>query len=259
MRLVLKVGTSTLVENNGKIKEEKIKCLCEKIAKLKNKGHEVILVSSGAIGIGVGKLGLDKKPSDIPSKQAVAAVGQCELMYVYDRIFNEYSVTVGQMLLTGADLLAEDRHKNINNTLNRLLNYNVLPIINENDSIATDEIKVGDNDTLSAIVATSVNADLLIILSDVDGLYSADPRKDKTAKLIKKVYKLNQKIIALAGGEGSSLGTGGMVTKLKAAKICVNNNCDMAIANGEKLYLLDDIVENKENDYTRFYNNKKEK
>ncbi|MBR1984201.1 MAG: glutamate 5-kinase [Clostridia bacterium] len=253
MRIVLKVGTSTLVENNGQIKEEKIKNLCEKITKLKSKGHEVILVSSGAIGIGVGKLGLDKKPSDIPSKQAVAAVGQCELMYVYDRIFSEFSITVGQMLLTGADLKSIDRHTNINNTLNKLLQYGVLPVINENDSIATDEIKVGDNDTLSAIVATSVNADLLIILSDVNGLYSADPRKDKSAKLIKEVYELTDEILALAGGEGSSLGTGGMVTKLKAAKICLSGNCDMAISNGENLNLLEDIVENKSNEYTRFY------
>lgn len=253
MRIVLKVGTSTLVENNGQIKEEKIKNLCKEISKLKSKGHEVILVSSGAIGIGVGKLGLDKKPSDIPSKQAVAAVGQCELMYVYDRIFSEFSITVGQMLLTGADLKSVDRHTNINNTLNKLLQYGVLPVINENDSIATDEIKVGDNDTLSAIVATSVNADLLIILSDVNGLYSADPRKDKSAKLIKEVYELTDEILALAGGEGSSLGTGGMVTKLKAAKICLNGNCDMAISNGENLNLLEDIVENKRNEYTRFY------
>ena len=175
MKMVVKVGTSTLAHATGRLNIRLTGELCKVLSDLKNMGHEVILVSSGAIGMGVGKLSLSGKPKDIPTKQAAAAVGQCELMYTYDKLFGEYHHTVGQILLTGSDFSAPDRHENFNNTLNRLLELGALPIINENDTIATDEIKVGDNDTLSALVAVSVNAELLIILSDVDGLYSADP------------------------------------------------------------------------------------
>ncbi len=253
MRIVVKIGTSTLAHATGRLNILKTTEICKVISDLKNAGHEIILVSSGAIGMGVGKLLLKSKPTDIPTKQAAAAVGQCELMYTYDRLFSEHNHTVAQMLLTGSDFQAEDRHKNFNNALTRLLELEVLPIINENDTIATEEIKVGDNDTLSALVAVSVKADLLILLSDVDGLYSADPHKDKEAKLIEEVHGISSDVIALAGGEGSSLGTGGMKTKLKAAQICTENGCDMVIANGNNPQILYDIVSNVKNGYTKFF------
>ena len=253
MRIVVKVGTSTLAHATGRLNIKRTGELCRVLSDLKNAGHEVILVSSGAIGMGVGKLGLTEKPKDIPTKQAAAAVGQCELMYTYDRLFTEYGHTVAQMLLTGADFNAEDRHGNFNNTLSRLLELGVLPIINENDTIATEEIKVGDNDTLSALVAVSAKAELLVILSDVDGLYSADPKKDGGAKLIERVHGMPEWVFSLAGEEGSALGTGGMKTKVKAAKICYDNGCDTVIANGEKTELLYDVVEGKDGGYTRFY------
>lgn len=253
MRIVIKVGTSTLAHSTGKLNIKRTNTLCGVLSDLKNAGHEVILVSSGAIGMGVGKLGLREKPQDIPTKQAAAAVGQCELMYAYDRIFTEYGHTVAQILLTGSDFNAPDRHENFNNTLSRLLSLGALPVINENDTIATEEIKVGDNDTLSALVAVSVKAELLVILSDVDGLYSADPHKDEGAKLIERVHGCPESLFDLAGNAGSSLGTGGMKTKLSAAKICVENGVDMVIANGEKTELLYDIVDGKAGRYTRFF------
>ncbi|MBQ9714243.1 MAG: glutamate 5-kinase [Clostridia bacterium] len=252
MRLVIKVGTSTLAHETGKLNIKRTNALCGVLSDLKNAGHEVILVSSGAIGMGVGKLGLVEKPTDIPTKQAAAAVGQCELMYTYDRTFTEYGHTVAQILLTGSDFSAEDRHQNFTNTLFRLLELGALPIINENDTIATEEIKVGDNDTLSAFVAASAKADLLVILSDVDGLYSADPHKNTDAKLIKNVHGCPEKLFSLAGGVGSALGTGGMRTKLNAAKLCVASGVDMAIANGENPEILYEIVAGKEGNYTRF-------
>ncbi len=253
MRIVIKIGTSTLAHATGKLNIQRTGELCRVISDLKNAGHEVIVVSSGAIGMGVGKLGLKKRPTDVPTKQAAAAVGQCELMYVYDRLFTEYGHTVAQILMTGADFLAEDRHENFNNTLSKLLELGALPVINENDTIATEEIKVGDNDTLSALVAVSAGADLLILLSDVDGLYSADPRKNEGAKLLQRVHGMPEELFSLAGDEGSTLGTGGMKTKLKAAKLCVEKGCDMVIANGEKPALLYEIIEGKEGNYTRFF------
>lgn len=253
MRVVVKVGTSTLAHATGRLNIRRTTALCRVLSDLKNQGHEIILVSSGAIGMGVGKLGLREKPTDIPTKQAAAAVGQCELMYTYDRLFTEYNHTVAQILLTGADFSAEDRHENFNNTLHRLLEMNVLPIINENDTIATEEIRVGDNDTLSALVAVSAKAELLVILSDVEGLYSADPHKDPDARLIETVHGVTDEIMALGGGEGSALGTGGMRTKLRAAQICNESGCDLVIANGEDPELLYSITEGKAGRYTRFY------
>ncbi len=253
MKFVIKVGTSTLAHATGKLNIRRTQELCRVLSDLKNAGHEVILVSSGAIGMGVGKLALKEKPSDIPTKQAAAAVGQCELMYTYDRLFTEQGHTVAQILLTGADFLAEDRHENFNNTLSKLLELGALPVINENDTIATEEIKVGDNDTLSALVAVSAKADALIILSDVDGLYDSDPHKNAGAKLIERVHGIPEELFLLAGGEGSSLGTGGMKTKLKAAKICVEKGVDMVIANGENPQILYDIVAEKLGGYTRFF------
>ena len=245
MRVVIKVGTSTLTHQNGNINIRRIENLCKVISDLKNAGLEIIFVSSGAIAMGVGKLGLNKKPQDIPSKQACAAIGQCELMYTYDKLFQEYNHTVAQMLMTGADFENEERHANFDNTLNRLLEFGVLPIINENDTIATSEIKVGDNDTLSAIIATSANADLLILLSDIDGLYTADPRKDTDANLIPVVSEINEDIMKLAGSAGTSRGTGGMITKLHAAQLCMDAGIDMIIANGSNPEVLYDIFDGK--------------
>jgi glutamate 5-kinase len=212
---------------------------------IKNAGHEIILVSSGAIGMGVGKLGLRERPADIPSKQAAAAVGQCELMYTYDKLFSEYHHTVAQLLITGDDTVNEKRHNNFINTLNRLLELDTLPIINENDTIATDEIVIGDNDTLAAIVAQSIHADLLVLLSDIDGLYTADPHKDPNAVLIQRVTEVDENILALAGVSSTTQGTGGMVTKLHAAEICLSCGCDMVIANGGRPENLYDILDGK--------------
>ncbi len=251
MRLVIKVGTSTLAHSTGRINIRHVESLCKVISDLKNSGIEVILVSSGAIGMGVGKLNLSRRPDDMATKQAAAAVGQCELMYTYDKLFSEYNHTVAQILLTGYDVRSEESYNNFKNTMYRLLELGVLPVINENDTVSTEEIGIGDNDTLAAIVAKSVKADLLVLLSDIDGLYSADPHKNKDAKLIETVTDINDDIIALGGGSGSSLGTGGMVSKINAAKICTESGCDMIIANGENPEILYDIAEGK-NIGTRF-------
>lgn len=234
MRIVVKIGTSTLAHPTGHLNIRRVEEICKTISDIKNAGNEVIVVSSGAIGMGVGKLGLRQRPTDIPTKQAAAAVGQCELMYTYDKLFSEYSHTVAQLLITGEDVESETRHQNFSNTLDRLLELGAIPIINENDTVATNEIVIGDNDTLAAIVAESVKADILILLSDIDGLYTADPHTDPNAKLISHAGIVDDKIIALAGGSSCSLGTGGMVTKLHAAQICLSCGCDMVITNGNK-------------------------
>ena len=245
MRIVVKVGTSTLAHSTGNINIRHVEELCKVMSDLKNAGHEMILVSSGAIGMGVGKLSLKEKPQDMPTKQAAAAVGQCELMYTYDKLFSEYNHTVAQILLTGLDLEDSERYHNIQNTMNRLLELNVLPIINENDTVSTQEIAVGDNDTLGAIVAVSMKADMLILLSDIDGLYTKDPHKDESAELISLVTEITPEIEALGGGKGSSLGTGGMATKLNAAKLCLSKGTEMVIANGANPSVLYDIVDGK--------------
>ena len=257
MRIVIKVGTSTLAHATGKLNIRRTGALCKALSDLKNEGYEVLLVSSGAIGMGVGKLALAQKPQDIPTKQAAAAVGQCELMYTYDRLFNEYGHTVAQILLTGEDFSAKDRLENFSNTVEKLLELGVLPIINENDTIATDEIKVGDNDTLSALVAVNVQAELLVILSDVDGLYSSDPHKDENARFIHEVYGVTEEVLKSAGGAGSTLGTGGMRTKLVAAKLCEGRGVDTVIANGENPEILYAIAKGEAGKYTRFYGKKK--
>ena len=232
MRIVVKIGTSTLAHSTGHLNIRRVEQLCKVMSDIKNAGHEVILVSSGAIGMGVGKLGLRQRPQDIPTKQAAAAVGQCELMYTYDKLFSEYNHTVAQLLITGDDVKNDTRHSNFSNTLNRLLELGALPIINENDTVSTDEIVIGDNDTLAAIVAESVRAEKLVLLSDIDGLYTADPHKDPTARLISRITKIDEAVLALAGGSNGVQGTGGMVTKLQAAKICMACGCEMVIANG---------------------------
>ncbi len=245
MRIVVKVGTSTLAHPSGLINIRRVEELCKVMSDLKNAGHDIILVTSGAIGMGAGKLQLSERPRDVAAKQAAAAVGQCELMYTYDKLFSEYNHTVAQLLMTGSDFENEERHINFKNTMDKLLEFKALPIINENDTVATEEIKVGDNDTLSAMVAVNVNADLLILLSDIDGLFTADPHTDPNAKLISVVSEINDDILALGGDEGSAFGTGGMRTKLHAAQICTEKNCDMIIANGEKPDILYDIVDGK--------------
>ncbi len=245
MRIVVKVGTSTLTHSTGCLNIRRVEELCKALSDLKNAGNEIILVSSGAIGMGVGKLPIAGKPSDMPTKQAAAAVGQCELMYTYDKLFTEYNHVVAQILITGGDLEHADRKQNFENTLYKLLEFNVLPIINENDTIATQEIRVGDNDTLAAIVTVCIKADLLILLSDIDGLYTADPHTDSNAKLLSQVDAITPQIEELAGGRGSELGTGGMITKLHAAKLATKNGVDMVIANGAKPSVLYDIIDGK--------------
>ena len=242
MRIVVKVGTSTLAYATGRLNIRHTEQLVKVLSDLKNEGHEVILVSSGAIGMGVGKLSLPTRPKDTTTKQACAAVGQCELMYTYDRLFNAYNHTVAQILLTGVDVEHTERRVNFQNTLSRLLELGALPIINENDTISTEEISIGDNDTLSAMVAASIRADLLILLSDIDGLYDSDPHENPDARLIPVVERLDDHIRALAGGSGSSLGTGGMVTKLQAAQIATEAGCEMVIANGHHPAALYDIA-----------------
>ena len=242
MRIVIKVGTSTLAHATGRLNIRRVEQLCKVISDLKNAGHEIVLVSSGAIGMGVGKLSLRERPQDMPTKQAAAAVGQCELMYTYDKLFSEYHHTVAQILLTGSDIRDAQRRENFHNTLFRLLELGVLPVINENDTIATEEIVIGDNDTLAAIVAVNAGAELLILLSDIDGLYTGDPHANPEAKLIAQVDELTPEILALAGDSSSGLGTGGMMTKLHAARIAAEAGCDMVIANGGNPDVLYDIV-----------------
>jgi len=234
MRIVVKIGTSTLAHPTGHLNIRLVEHLCKVVSDIKNAGHEVILVSSGAIGMGVGKLGLLNRPTDIPTKQAAAAVGQCELMYTYDKLFSEYNHTVAQLLITGADVENPIRHTNFSNTLNRLLELKALPIINENDTVATEEIVIGDNDTLAAIVAKSIHADKLILLSDIDGFYTADPHRDPSAALIPHISAITPEIRALGGGSASHQGTGGMATKLHAAEVCMESGCDMVITNGQR-------------------------
>ena len=246
MRVVIKIGTSTLAHSTGRINIRRVEELCKVLSDIKNAGNEIILVSSGAIGMGVGKLSLPGRPADIRTKQAAAAVGQCELMYVYDKLFSEYNHTVAQILITGDDIDHTDRKTNFENTMRRLLELGVLPIVNENDSISTQEIEIGDNDTLGAIVATTISADLLIILSDIDGLFTADPHTDSNAKLLHKVEKITPEIEAMIGGAGTKLGTGGMITKIKAAKMTTARGIDMVIANGKDPDILYDILEGKE-------------
>jgi len=245
MRIVVKVGTSTLAHQTGQLNIRHMEELCKVLADIKNAGDEVILVSSGAIGMGMGKLHLRERPKTLPEKQAAAAVGQCELMYTYDKLFSEYNHTVAQILLTGSDVRDEKRRSNFINTMERLLEFGTLPIINENDTVATDEIVIGDNDTLAAIVAVHCHADLLILLSDIDGLYTANPRTDPDATLIPVVTEVTDEMMTSAGGNGSgsAIGTGGMQTKLTAAVNVMNAGCDMVIANGKNPSVLYDILE----------------
>lgn len=233
MRIVVKVGTSTLTYANGRMNIRRTESLCRILSDLKNEGNEIVLVSSGAIGMGTGRLGISGAKNDMALKQAAAAVGQCELMYTYDKYFSEYRHTVAQILLTKGDFESAERHENFQNTLNALFRLGCLPIINENDSIATEEIAVGDNDQLAALVATSIKADKLVILSDIDGLYTADPRTDPDARIIHRVETIDENIMSSGGGSSTSLGTGGMYTKLLAAQSCMKENIETVIISGQ--------------------------
>ena len=247
-RIVIKLGTSTLAHKTGKLNIRRMTNLVRVISDLHNSGREIIMVSSGAVGLGAGKLGLPEKPKDTKTKQAVAAIGQCELMHVYDDMFAKYSVTVAQILLTKTIINNPNHCENFMNTVEKLVGMDVIPIVNENDTIAIDELEleIGENDSLSALVAELSRADLLLILSDIDSLYDDDPRTNPDAKPIPLVEKITPEIEAMAGGAGTSLGTGGMSTKITAAKIATNAGIDMVIMNGrdpEKLY---DLFEDKE-------------
>ncbi|MGN1104169.1 MAG: glutamate 5-kinase [Candidatus Coproplasma sp.] len=245
MRLIIKIGTSTLTHSTGKLNFRLFERLCKVISDVKNAGHEVIVVSSGAIALGRSKLLLKERPTDIPTKQASAAVGQCELMYFYDKYFSEYRQNVAQLLVTAEDLNGGERLMNFGNTVERLLDLGALPVINENDTVATAEISVSDNDTLSALVAVTVKADLLILMSDIDGLYSADPHTDGSAKLIPLVEEITPEIEKIAGGSVSGLGTGGMATKIHAASLCTNAGADMVIVNGANPEIVYDVIDGK--------------
>ncbi|MBE6770875.1 MAG: glutamate 5-kinase [Ruminococcaceae bacterium] len=240
-RIVVKVGTSTLTYDTGKINLRRMSKLAQVLSDLKNAGVEIALVTSGAIGVGVGKLGLKERPHDTPGRQAAATVGQCELMFLYDKFFGEYGNITGQLLVTKDDFDDEERHRNLHNSFMKLFEYGAIPVINENDSVAVDEIVFGDNDSLSAHVAKIVDADLLIILTDIDGLFSANPREDENAVLIHSVDAITGEILALAGGSGTSRGTGGMITKLHAAQIATAAGIDTVVMNGsdpEEIYKL---------------------
>ncbi len=246
MRVVVKVGSSTLSHGTGNLNIRRMESLCRVLSDIKNAGHEILLVSSGATGMGAGKLRIRVSTEDIADKQAAAAVGQCELMYTYDRLFRQYNHVVAQVLLTRADVENATGRRNLRNTFSRLLSLGALPVINENDSVATEEFFIGENDRLAVQVATIVHADLIVLLSDIDGLFTADPRKDPEAKLIAKVREITPELFACAGGAGSDLGSGGMSAKLKAADAAMKAGYDLIIANGVHPEILYDIIEGKE-------------
>ena len=233
-RIVVKVGTSTLTYENGKMNIGRMSKLAQVLTDVANSGVEVVLVSSGAIGVGVQKLGLSEKPKSTKGKQAAASVGQSELMFIYDKLFGEYNQNISQLLLTSEDIDNLKRRENLLGTFEKLLEFGVIPIVNENDSTTTDEIEFGDNDTLSALTAKLVGADLLIILSDINGLYDKNPNEYAEAKLIETVEHITPAIYQMAGGAGSRMGTGGMKTKVDAAKIATEAGMDMVIMNGSE-------------------------
>jgi len=233
-RIVIKIGSSTLTHKSGHINIRRMEQIVKVLSDIRNSGKELILVSSGAIAVGVGKLGLRTRPSDTASKQAAAAVGQCELMYLYDKMFAEYNHNVSQILMTRDIIENPRRRENAENAFRRLLEFGTIPIVNENDTVAVEEIEFGDNDTLSAVVAKLTKSDVLVLMSDIDGLYSGNPRTDPGAKLIRQVEKIDEGIESLAEGAGSARGTGGMITKIHAAQLATEAGIDMAIINGEQ-------------------------
>lgn len=247
-RIVVKVGTSTLTHDSGNLDLRSMEHLVRTLSDLSGMGHEIILVTSGAIAVGTAKLGLPERPKELRMKQATAAVGQCRMMHLYDKLFSEYNRSMAQILLTGDDVEEEDRAKHLRSTFSALLEMGVIPVVNENDSVSSAEIEtghhkvLGDNDTLSAIVARLCNADLLVLMSDIDGLYDADPKTHPDAKLLHHVHEITPEILEMAGGAGSWRGTGGMATKLTAARIAMESGCDMVITNGARMEDLYGIV-----------------
>ncbi|MDD5948802.1 MAG: glutamate 5-kinase [Lachnospiraceae bacterium] len=243
-KIVVKVGSSTLVhEETGNINYDKLERLVRILCDIKNQGKDVILVSSGAIGVGFKSLGLTRKPKTLSLKQACAAVGQGQLMMIYQKLFSEYHQMAAQVLLTKRVLTNDKRRMNVVNTFNELLQLDVIPVVNENDTVSTAEIEFGDNDTLSAVVASLVGADLLILLSDIDGLFTDDPHRNQNARLIDVVEDLTEEILTMAKDTKTELGTGGMITKFHAAQIANSSGCDMVIANGEDVSVLQRIID----------------
>lgn len=246
-RIVIKVGTSTLTNESGQSDLRSFDHIARALSDIQNMGYEVILVSSGAIAVGTNKLNMKERPSSIQMKQAAAAVGQCSIMYLYDKFFNDYDKTIAQILLNAEDMEQKEKKENLSNTFNALLEMEIIPIVNENDSVSYTEIEsdnklFGDNDMLSAVVAALCRAKLLIILSDIDGLYDADPRIDPNANLIHRIDKIDNKIYSLAGGAGSRRGTGGMKTKLRAAELATSQGIDTVITNGKRTETIYDIL-----------------
>lgn len=231
-RIVVKVGTSTLTHETGKTNIRRMAQLCAVLADLHNAGRDVVLVTSGAIGVGVGKLGLSEKPQDIPGRQAAACVGQTELMFMYDKFFSEYGQKIGQLLVTKSDFENSERRQNLSNAFSQLFAFGAIPIVNENDSVATEEIVYGDNDSLSAIVAVLTGADLLVILTDTDGLFDKNPHENADARLIPVVETITPETVSLCGGAGTARGTGGMLTKVHAAKTATENGIPVVVMNG---------------------------
>ena len=251
-RIVVKVGTSTLTHLSGDPNLQSMEHLVRALADLHGMGYDIILVFSGAIAVGTAKLGLSERPRELRMKQAAAAVGQCRMMHIFDRMFSEYNQSVAQILLTGDDVEDPNRAEHLHSTFSALLEMGVIPVVNENDSVSSAEIEtghhkvLGDNDTLSAMVASLCQADLLVLLSDIDGLYDADPKTHPEAKLLHQVTALTPEILEMAGGAGSWRGTGGMATKLSAAQIAMDAGCDMVITNGKRMEDLYGIVEGKD-------------
>jgi len=245
-RIVIKVGTSTLTHATGQLNIRRVEALVKVLSDLSNSGKELVLVTSGAISLGCGKAGHTQKPKDTPTKQAMAAIGQCELMYFYDRVFSRYNKTIAQVLLTKDVVDEEVRLRNVTNTFSRLLELGVIPIVNENDTVAVDELEgefFGDNDNLSAVVAKIIHADVLVLVSDIDGLYTGDPREDKNATLISVVEEITEDIFISATGTGSNRGTGGMFTKIQAAKTATQAGVHMSIVSGDNPNILYDLFD----------------
>lgn len=246
-RIVIKVGTSTLTHKTGRLNIRRVEKLVKILSDIQNSGKEIVLVSSGAVGLGMSKMNLGEKPRDTAMKQACAAVGQCELMYMYDKLFGEYNLTVAQILLT-RNILDTPRKNNVENTFEKLISHSIIPVVNENDTVAIDELELefGENDSLAAHVGIFCRADMLVILSDIDGFFDGNPKENPNAKIIPIVGKIDDRIRSLAGGAGSKLGSGGMITKINAAEIAMNAGIDMAILNGRNPAVLYDLLDGKQ-------------
>ncbi len=247
-RIVVKVGTSTLTNENGKTDLRAFDRLVLVLSDVQNMGYEVVLVSSGAIAVGANKMNAKERPTSLRMKQAAAAVGQCSIMHLYDKFFEDYDKTIAQILLNADDIEQEEKKENLTNTFNALLETGIIPVVNENDSVSYTEIEseerlFGDNDMLSAVVAILCKAKRLIILSDIDGLYDSDPRLNQNAKLLPQIDTIDEEVYSLAGGAGSRRGTGGMKTKLRAASLATAQGIDTVITNGKKPSAIYDIIE----------------